>query len=361
MDEEKEKEVRAKNLKKRQSTGLSEEAMELLEQKRNSRMSRRISTRRSRRLSAMIDDSLDELKDVDVKPSRLFETTVLTDEPDSVAPAADEHQSGIPPPPPPPPVEIQSSIPPPPPPPPVEIQAGIPPPPPPPPMDGPPPPPPPPPMNGPPPPPPPPPGMGPPPPPPPPPGIGPPPPPPPPGMGPPPPPPPPGMGPPPPPGGAPVVQATAPPAGMSQRDAFLLEIQNAKLKKKKRAAPPQKPKPVEKPKEPELNKSDLIMELLGYMEAPGGNVSEYAEKCTIATDTARNFIYTFVRRGWLLGFRVDVDRGDKPNKKPEPCMVWPGKEWTSAMELKDISEQELNNTFPKSQILHRVHLYRYMY
>jgi hypothetical protein len=37
----------------------------------------------------------------------------------------------------------------------------------------------------------------------------------------------------------------------------------------------------------------------------------------------------------------------------------PGKEWTKAIELKDITRKELEKTFPKSQILHEFHLYRY--
>lgn len=144
---------------------------------------------------------------------------------------------------------------------------------------------------------------------------------------------------------------------LSQRDQFLAEIANSKSRRRNQA---QTLPPKAKPKfhEPEVTKSDLIMELLGFMEAPGGNVSEYAEKCTLATDTARNFIDTFVRRGWLLGVRVDVHKGPKC-PIPEPCTIWPGKEWTRAIELKDISKEELENTFPKSQILHNFNLYRF--
>lgn len=106
------------------------------------------------------------------------------------------------------------------------------------------------------------------------------------------------------------------------------------------------------------SKSDLIMELLGFMEAPGGNVSEYAERCVTATDTSRNFIDTFVRRGWLLAVRVDV-ASNALNPKPDACTIWPGREWTRSISIKDISREELNDTFPKSQILHEFSLYRF--
>lgn len=62
------------------------------------------------------------------------------------------------------------------------------------------------------------------------------------------------------------------------------------------------------------------MELLGFMEAPGGNVAQIAEVLSNATDTSRNFIDTYVRRGWVVGVRVDVKR--PPNLPQEPCSIW---------------------------------------
>jgi DNA-binding winged helix-turn-helix (wHTH) protein len=56
------------------------------------------------------------------------------------------------------------------------------------------------------------------------------------------------------------------------------------------------------------------------MESPGGNVSQFAEALTAYTDTSRNFIDTFVRRGWLLGVRVDVVKSS--NDDQEACLVW---------------------------------------
>jgi hypothetical protein len=106
---------------------------------------------------------------------------------------------------------------------------------------------------------------------------------------------------------------------LSQRDAFLLEISKARSQKTQKKSPiNQQPKP--KKLEEQITKPDLIMELLGYMESPGGNVSQFAEALTSYTDTSRNFIDTFVRRGWLLGVRVDVVKNNIT--EPESCVVW---------------------------------------
>ncbi|KAJ3140320.1 hypothetical protein HDU90_008548 [Geranomyces variabilis] len=266
-------------------------------------------------------------------------------------------RGGPPPPPPPPPITGGGPPPPPPPPPPPVMGGGPPPPPPPPPVmgGGPPPPPPPPPvMGGGPPPPPPPPsviGGGPPPPPPPPPmmGRGPPPPPPlPPMMGggpPPPPPPPPMLGggpppppPPPPPGGSAPAPAHAEAAPLDGQAAFLAELKNPKRKLRKVQPPPERPVviPVEPtPVDTEGEKNDLYIEMLGYMQAPGGNVEELADKCQALTHTARGFIFTLVRRGWVNAYRLNSSLPSRPAK---PCTVWPGREWTNAIQIPDVDE-----------------------
>ncbi|KAI9331603.1 hypothetical protein BDR26DRAFT_1010905 [Obelidium mucronatum] len=270
---------------------------------------------------------------------------------------------GIPPPPPPPPG--MGGIPPPPPPPPPGV-GGIPPPPPPPPGMGgiPPPPPPPPGMGGPPPPPPPPPGMGgPPPPPPPPPGMG----------GPPPPPPPPGMGPPPPPpppGGA--LPPPPKPTGDLQSDLMnALKDPNLRNRLRKRAPPPQKPiEKVEVPKltpeeermQLESEKQELFIELLGFMEAPNGNVEELLDKLVKSTKTVRSFIFLLIRRKWLDGVRV-INPAHGQAKKP--CIVWQNMEVTTYIELKDVTEDELKEAFQDDDtdlsrgIVARVHMYRF--
>ncbi|KAI9006050.1 hypothetical protein BC832DRAFT_464939 [Gaertneriomyces semiglobifer] len=286
------------------------------------------------------------------------------------APAA----ANIPPPPPPPPVmTFESSAtgpPPPPPPPPVmtfdSTSGGPPPPPPPPPVmsfdnpaGGPPPPPPPPPVmsfdnaaGGPPPPPPPPPVMafdnasgGPPPPPPP--GNGPPPPP-------PPPPPPGGVPPPPPPPPGGVSTPAAPPE--DAQSAFLAELRDPNRRKKlRKVTPPARPAIAEQakaekqsdqnaaePAKDEVDRQELYIELLGYMEAPNGNIEELCDKAAKQTNLVRSFAFTLMRKGWVTGYRVTDNLPEvKGRQKRIPIKVWPGREVMMCIELQDITEDEL--------------------
>ncbi|TPX55985.1 hypothetical protein PhCBS80983_g04888 [Powellomyces hirtus] len=301
--------------------------------------------------------------------------------------AAPALATGGPPPPPPPPPPMTFGGPPPPPPPPPVMGGGPPPPPPPPPVmgGGPPPPPPPPPVmrGGPPPPPPPPPvlGGGPPPPPPPPPvmGGGPPPPPPPPmmGGGPPPPPPPPPMGggppPPPPPPGPPGAPPPPPPPGsasapapapaLSSGDAFLAELRDPNRRKKLRkvaptAANPAPPSPGREKKEKDDQKmreegerQELYIELLGYMEAPNGNIEELSDKAKNQTNLVRSFAFTLMRKGWVVGYRITDNlpevkghssaKGNKSAAGRPLTKVWPGREVMMCIELQDLTEAEL--------------------
>ncbi|KAJ3172636.1 hypothetical protein HDU88_005966 [Geranomyces variabilis] len=296
------------------------------------------------------------------------------------------------PPPPPPPMTFAGGPPPPPPPPPV-MGGGIPPPPPPPPVMGggpPPPPPPPPPMNfagGPPPPPPPPPVMG---------GGPPPPPPPPPppmmGGGPPPPPPPPPVGggppPPPPPPGGPGAPLPPPPVAaapvVASADAFLAELRNPNRRKLRKvtpgAGPPgkgaggggaagaarpdspstaarkeQKEKDAAKMKE-ESDRQELYIELLGYMEAPNGNIEELSDKAKAQTNLVRSFAFTLMRKGWVTGYRITDNlpelksghsssaKGNKSAAGRPLIKVWPGREVMMCIELEDLTEAQLMTT-----------------
>ncbi|TPX67860.1 hypothetical protein SpCBS45565_g03465 [Spizellomyces sp. 'palustris'] len=237
-----------------------------------------------------------------------------------------------PPPPPPPPIMRGGPLPPPPPPPPPPpiMRGGPPPPPPPPPIMGggppPPPPPPPPPL---------PPTMG---------------------GGPPPPPPPPsvrGL----PPTSAPIVDP------VDMQSAFLAELRDPNRRRKLRKVQAPAPKPVATPVKTgpteadiEMEKSELFIEMLGFMEAPGGNIEELAEKCKSITNTGRGFIFTLIRRGWLLGYRLVDGQDVKPAK---PCQVWPGREWTNAIDLPNAVEADLVDQNGEAQILARVHLYRF--
>ncbi|KAI9328997.1 hypothetical protein DFJ73DRAFT_861083 [Zopfochytrium polystomum] len=191
-----------------------------------------------------------------------------------------------------------------------------------------------------------------------------------PGGGPPPPPPPPGFGPPPPP---------PPPAVPKSGGDLQAELMNAlkdpnlRNRLKKRAPPPEKPVvPVVSEEEhsasQEAEKQELFIELLGYMEAPNGNVEELMEKCKNATNTCRSFIFTLIRRGWLHGYRVV----ESPGSAGPPVTVWPGREWMSAIEVADTTESDLKNRHSAGTdseddepsghdrgIIARVHLYRF--
>ncbi|KAJ3377877.1 hypothetical protein HDU92_007893, partial [Lobulomyces angularis] len=310
---------------------------------------------------------------------------------------------GIPLPPPPPTVLLSGTAgpPPPPPPPPVMIGGPIPPPPPAPPkLGGPPPPPPPPGMGGPPPPPPPP-GLGGAPPPPPPPGMG----------GPPPPPPPPGMaGPTPPPFGVsvPVPTKNSGPVEVSAKD---LQNQLAIMKKKKlerlkkeadakakaangiveaesfasnisaeeieKRATAERER-LAKIKEEKLieERANIITEVLGYMQTPNGSLEDLVNKADKSTAIARNFIYTLVRKKWVKGFRVKENvTGPKdalpsgassrqlgPKRKivKTPCVVFPGREYSTTITLEDKTEEELHAFDPKGELyVSQASMYRF--
>ncbi|KAJ1557374.1 hypothetical protein HK405_000093, partial [Cladochytrium tenue] len=161
-----------------------------------------------------------------------------------------------------------------------------------------------------------------------------------------------------------------------------LKDPNLRNRLKKRAPPPEK-KPVVDPAvsdaehlaNQEAEKQELFIELLGYMEAPNGNVEELIEKCKNNTNTCRSFIFTLIRRGWLHGYRVVEEVG----AAGPPVTVWPGREWMSAIEIADTTEADLKNLHssgdpedgdaePKSPtsptstnrgIIARVHLYRF--
>ncbi|KXS13342.1 hypothetical protein M427DRAFT_370308 [Gonapodya prolifera JEL478] len=51
-------------------------------------------------------------------------------------------------------------------------------------------------------------------------------------------------------------------------------------------------------------RQSLFFDLLEYMEAPEGNLDELIDKLNKSTATARGFLYSMVKRGWVEGFRV---------------------------------------------------------
>ncbi|KAI9103308.1 hypothetical protein DFS34DRAFT_608232 [Phlyctochytrium arcticum] len=202
------------------------------------------------------------------------------------------------------------------------------------------------------------------------------------GMPPPPPPPPPNAlgGPPPPPPPPPPGMANAPAAAAAPVDAqaaFLAELRNAgrrKLRKVNRDAPPpgtekapaeksavasaenEKKKEDARKMQAEAERQELYIELLGYMEAPNGNIEELADKAKLQTNLVRSFAFTLMRKGWVKGYRI-TDR--LPEEKPagkagsvmkngrkvlagrQPLKVWPGREVMICIELQDVTEKEL--------------------
>jgi uncharacterized protein YukE len=114
--------------------------------------------------------------------------------------------------------------------------------------------------------------------------------------------------------------------------------------------------PVEDPQTQEAEKQELFIELLGYMEAPNGNVEELMEKAKSTTNVSRSFVYTLIRRNWLEGYRVV----EKHGVSGAPLTVWPGREWMAAKELGDLTESQLKDQFSdNSGIVARVHMYRF--
>ncbi|KAI8920219.1 hypothetical protein DFJ77DRAFT_451709 [Powellomyces hirtus] len=169
-------------------------------------------------------------------------------------------------------------------------------------------------------------------------------------------------GPPPPPPPPGVASTPAPEAEpVDAQSAFLAELRdpNRRRKLRKVAAPPSKAPVAEKvatPADAEAEKNDLYIEMLGYMQAPGGNIEELGDKCKSLTNTARGFIFTLIRRGWLAGVRLLDNLETHPAK---PCQLWPGREWTNAIGIPDAREADLVKLHPGHKIVSRVHMYRF--
>ncbi|KAJ3165004.1 hypothetical protein HK101_000322 [Irineochytrium annulatum] len=143
----------------------------------------------------------------------------------------------------------------------------------------------------------------------------------------------------------------------------MLKDPNLRNRLKKRAPPPEKKiekppdiSPEEQQQMQEAEKQELFIELLGYMEAPNGNIEELIEKNKTTTSTCRSFIYTLIRRNWVEGCRVVEEVVPGAPK----ITVWPGREWMAAVELADMTEQELHDRYHEnSGIVARCHMYRF--
>ncbi|KAJ3064826.1 hypothetical protein HDU98_011813 [Podochytrium sp. JEL0797] len=181
--------------------------------------------------------------------------------------------------------------------------------------------------------------------------------------GPPPPPPPPGPGPPLAPSS--TTSPTAPPSTDPNDLMSSLKGGSARNRLRKRTPPVEKPiTPTQRQLTPEeiaalleAERQDLFIELLGFMEAPNGNVEELLEKLEKGSKSVRSFVFLLVRRKWLDAVRVVEPVGARPRK---PCSVWQGLEVTTYIQLKDVTEVELSTAVTDpNQLVARVHMYRY--
>ncbi|KAI9366039.1 hypothetical protein DFJ73DRAFT_806828 [Zopfochytrium polystomum] len=157
---------------------------------------------------------------------------------------------------------------------------------------------------------------------------------------------------------------------------MMAQLRDPELRKKllkKRAPPPErgpageptgpgklKPRGMtdeEKKMKEDAERNDLFIELLGYMEAPNGNLEELTDKAKSSTSVSRGFVFSLIRRGWVVCYRVSdglPEGGDK-----EKLVVFPGREWTRGIKLPDMSEADIKDKFEEGGIIARVHMYRF--
>jgi hypothetical protein len=99
--------------------------------------------------------------------------------------------------------------------------------------------------------------------------------------------------------------------------------------------------------------------MLSFMETPNGSIEDLVDKCTKQTAIARGFIYTLVRRSWVKAFRIRRVDGDGKKLKNVPCTVFPGIQWTSAIELPDDDEERLGQVYPDREKVGEANMYRF--
>ncbi|KAJ3012356.1 hypothetical protein HKX48_006320 [Thoreauomyces humboldtii] len=137
------------------------------------------------------------------------------------------------------------------------------------------------------------------------------------------------------------------------QSAFLAELRNPNRRKLRKVQPVvARPIAIVKDVDPEAEKQDIYIEMLGYMQAPGGNIEELTEKCKNLTNTNRGFIFTLIRRGWLAAFRLLDVLESAPDK---PCEVWPGREVISAVKIPNVADER---ALPATEVF-RCHMYRF--
>ncbi len=112
-------------------------------------------------------------------------------------------------------------------------------------------------------------------------------------------------------------------------------------------------------------RENLVVEMLGFMETPNGSIEDLVDRCTKNTTIARGFIYTLVRRNWVKAYRLKIKYPEEdelpPGKKRKhvPCTVFPGIQWTSAIELPDEAKEKLDMIYPAREYVGNAHMYRF--
>ena len=116
-------------------------------------------------------------------------------------------------------------------------------------------------------------------------------------------------------------------------------------------------------------RENLVVEMLGFMETPNGSIEDLVDRAVKNTTIARGFLYTLVRRNWVHAYRLaqPVDPSQQQQQggggkkvKFVPCTVFPGIQWTSAIEIPDESQAVLEERYPHGQdYVGKGHMYRF--
>jgi hypothetical protein len=112
-----------------------------------------------------------------------------------------------------------------------------------------------------------------------------------------------------------------------------------------------------------IERENLLIETLSYMETPNGSLEELVDKCEKSSAVSRGFIYTLVRRGWAKGYRLENVENQAAHARKEvkhvPCKVFPGTQFTSCLVIPDERQERLDGIYPKNVYLGKVHMYRF--
>lgn len=113
-------------------------------------------------------------------------------------------------------------------------------------------------------------------------------------------------------------------------------------------------------------RENLIVEMLGFMETPNGSIEDLVDRAVKNTTIERGFLYTLVRRKWAKAYRVKITYPEESNlpkgkkKKFVPCTVFPGIQWTSAIEIPDETAENLEIKYPdRKNYIGAGHMYRF--